>query len=201
MYFTKTSSNDENDNKSNKIKFLGVVIDEKLSWDAHHVKSLTKKLASCTGSINRVAASIPKTLYMNLYYTLFESYITYGITVWGSIPNRKFNKLFNAQKKILRVLFGDREKFLDKFRTCIRARPYPEQNLPTEFYVKEHSKPLFNKNKILNLKNLYLYHCANETFKILKFRSPIVVHNLYKFSTRGQRNLFIITSPVLYGTV
>ena len=76
--------------------------------------------------------------------TLFESYITYGITVWGSIPNRKFNKLFNAQKKILRVLFGDREKFLDKFRTCIRARPYPEQNLPTEFYVKEHSKPLFN---------------------------------------------------------
>ena len=51
------------------------------------------------------------------------------------------------------------------------------------------------KNKILNLKNLYLYHCANETFKILKFRSPIVVHNLYKFSTRGQRNLFIITPP------
>ena len=183
MYFTKTSSNDENDNENDnippimigateikrvsEIKFLGVVIDEKLSWDAH-VKSLTKKLASCTGSINRIAASIPKTLYMNLYYTLFESYITYGITVWGSIPNRKFNKLFNAQKKILRVLFGDREKFLDKYRTCIRARPYPEQNLPTEFYVKEHSKPLFNKNKILNLKNLYLYHCANETFKILK---------------------------------
>ena len=208
MYFTKTSSNDDNENDNippimigateikrvSEIKFLGVVIDEKLSWDAH-VKSLTKKLASCTGSINRIAASIPKTLYMNLYYTLFESYITYGITVWGSIPNRKFNKLFNAQKKILRVLFGDREKFLDKFRTCIRARPYPEQNLTTEFYVKEHSKPLFNKNKILNLKNLYLYHCANETFKILKFRSPIVVHNLYKFSTRGQRNLFIITPP------
>ena len=150
MYFTKTSSNDENDNippimigatkikRVFEIKFLVVVIEEKLSWDAH-VKSLTKKLASCTGSINRIAASIPKTLYMNLYYTLFESYITYGITVWGSIPNRKFNKLFNAQKKILRVLFGNREIFLDKFRTCIRARPYPEQNLPTEFHVKEHS--------------------------------------------------------------
>ena len=98
-------------------------------------------------------------------------------------------------ERYLSAAFGDREKFLDKFRTCIRARPYPEQNLPTEFYVKEHSKPLFNKNKILNLKNLYLYHCANETFKILKFRSPIVVHNLYKFSTRGQRNLFTITPP------
>ena len=177
-----------------EIKFLGVVIDEKLSWDAH-VKSLTKKLASCTGSINQIAASIPKTLYMNLYYTLFESYITYGITVWGSIPNRKFNKLFNAQKKILRVMFGDREKFLDKFRTCIRAIPYPERNLPTEFISKNIVNHFLMKNKILNLKNLYLYHCANETFKILKCRSPIAVHNLYKFSTRGQRNLVIITPP------
>ena len=41
--------------------------------------------------------------------------------------------LKNAQKKVMRVLFGDRGKFLDKFRTCIRARPYPE------FYVEEHS--------------------------------------------------------------
>ena len=107
---------------------------------------LQKKLASCTGSINLIAAYIPKKLYINLYYTLFESYITYGITVWGSIPNQILNKLFNAQKKIMIVLFGDREKFLDKFRTCIRARPYPEQNLrTTEFYIKEHSKPLFNK--------------------------------------------------------
>ena len=94
---------------------------------------------------------------MNLYHTLFESYITYGITVWGSMPDIKLNKLFNAQKKIMRVLFGVKEKFLDKFWTCTRARPYPEQNLPSEFYIKEHSKPLFNKNKILNLKNLYFY--------------------------------------------
>ena len=57
MYFTKTSSNDENDNENDnippimigateikcvsEIKFLGVVIDEKLLWDAH-VKSLKK---------------------------------------------------------------------------------------------------------------------------------------------------------------
>ena len=47
--------------------------------------------------------------------------------------------------------------------------------------------------KILNLKNLYLYRCANETFKIIQFRSPIVVHNIYKFSKRGQKNLVIIT--------
>ena len=105
------------------------------NWEAH-VKSLTKTLASCTGSINQIADSIPKNLHINLYHTIFESYITYGITVWGSMPDSKLNKLFNAQKKIMRVLFGDREKFLDKLRTCSRARPYPEQNLPFEFILK-----------------------------------------------------------------
>ena len=45
----------------------------------------------------------------------------------------------------MRVLFGDRENFLDKFMTCTRARPYPEQNFRSEFYIKEHSKPLFDK--------------------------------------------------------
>ena len=141
-------------------KFLGVTIDEKLTWDAH-IKSLSKKLASCTGSINQIAASIPDNLYPDLYYTLFESYLTYGITVWGSITDAKLDKIFKAQKKIVRVLFGDREKYLDKFRTCCRARPYPDQKLPREFYIKEDTKPLFNKHGIINVMSLYFYHCAN----------------------------------------
>ena len=67
----------------------------------------------------------------------------------------------------MRVLFGDREKFLDKFRTCIRARPYIlNKTFLLNFISKNIIKPLFNKkNNILNLKNLYLNDCANETFK------------------------------------
>ena len=54
-----------------EIKFLGIKIDENLSWDAH-IKCLSKKLASCTGSINQIAKSIPDNLYRDLYSTLFE---------------------------------------------------------------------------------------------------------------------------------
>ncbi len=90
-------------------------------------------------------------------------------------------------------MFGDREKYLDKFKTCVRTRPFPDQALPPEFYIKEHTKPLFNKNKILVLKNLYFYHSVNETFKILKFRSPIAVLNLFKFSNLDHKDLFLIT--------
>ena len=120
--------------------------------------------------------------------------MAYGITVWGSITDTKSKsrRLFLAQKKIIRVLFGDREKYNEKFRTCVRTRPYLEQKLPPEFYIKERSKPLFNKTAILNLKNLYVYHCANETFKMLKFRNPIAMYGLYKISNRGHKQHFII---------
>ena len=46
--------------------------------------------------------------------------MTYGIKVWGSAHDSKINKIFIAQNKIVRVLFGDREKYIDKFRTCVR---------------------------------------------------------------------------------
>ena len=75
------------------------------------------------------------------------------------------------------------DKSLDKFRTCTRARPYPEQNLPSEFYIKEHSKPLFNKNKILNLKNLYFYP---DCITILYLRGFYMINNLDLESTTQQ---------------
>ena len=66
-------------------------------------------------------------LFHVVYSGVHESYLTYGITVSGSMSDTKLKKLFLAQKKIIRVLFGEREKFKDKFKTCVRARPYQEQ--------------------------------------------------------------------------
>ena len=209
MYFTKgkyKKSENESDNESyppimigsseikkvSEIKFLGIIIDENLSWDAH-IKSLSKKLASCTGSINQIAKSIPESLYRDLYCTLFECYMTYGLTVWGSAHDSKIDRIFLAQKKIVRVLFGDREKYLEKFKTCVRVRPLLQQKLSSDFYIKEPSKPLFNNKNILNVKSLYFLHTAIETFKVLKFKTPIKILDLYDFSSRSHKELFILT--------
>ena len=61
-------------------QFLGVIIDENLTWE-QHIKALSKKLASCTGSLNRIMQFLPKNMHKELYYTLFESYLAYGVTV------------------------------------------------------------------------------------------------------------------------
>ena len=120
-------------------------------------------------------------MHKELYYTLFESFLAYGVTVWGKASKSKLRLLFKAQKKAIRVVFGNKEQFLDKFRTFAQARPYPDQKLGQEFFNKEHTKPLFIANHILTLQNLNFYHTCSEIFE------------QYKFSARGSKNLFITT--------
>ena len=79
-------------------------------------------------------------------------------------------------------MFGDYNAYIDKFKTCSRAIPIYNQILGEEFYSKEHFKPLFKNNGILAINNLYTYHCFMETFKIIKFQSPIGMYSLYSFS-------------------
>ena len=176
----------------NQTKFLGIIIDDKLTWEPH-IKSLAKKLSCCTGRLNRIIQFIPSKHHENLYYTLFESYLSYGISVWGGSRDAILKPVLKAQKKAMRVIFGDRDKFVDKFKTCVRARPFCEQKLTAAFYTKEHSKPLFNKHKILIMKNVYFYHSCCDLFKIFKFFAPLPLYSLFNFSTRSHKSLYINT--------
>ena len=177
--------------KVTEAKFLGAIIDEKLTWSAH-INYLCKKLKCCTGVLNRIKNAIPAKLHKDLYHTLFESHVRYGITVWGGVSTNKLLPLFIIQKRCIRIMFGDRESYVDKFKTSARTRPFGEQKLGTEFYTKEHTKPIFNKLELLTVHNLYIYHCLDEVFKILKFRTPI---SLYSQFNRSYRKETLLISP------
>ena len=57
-------------------------------------------------------------------------------------------------------------------------------------YRREHTKPLFNSQSIMNVKNLNIYHCANEIFKIIKFRTPI---SMFELSNRAGKATLLVT--------
>ena len=97
------------------------------------------------------------------------------------------NKIFIVQKHCIRVLFnlfGDRESYLAKFKTCARVRPRGSEKLGAEFYSREHTKPLFTEYNLLAVRNLYHYFCTVDVFKILKFRQPITLYEMYQLSHR-----------------
>ena len=148
-------------------------------------------------------------MHADLYHTLFESHLTYCISVWGGSSITNITKIWLAQKHCIRVLFGNKKAYFEKFETCARARPYPLQTLTDEFYQLEHSKPLFKDKNILALQNLYTYHTFMEVFKILKLRCPISLFDLFNVSSRKEMTLitpfpsndFVYRATTIWNTI
>ena len=106
------------------------------------------------------------------------------------------DQVFTTQKIAIRYLFGKYDEFLGKFNfnTAARMRPYGEQKLGASFYRKEHTKPLFNTQKILTVYNLYIYMAVNEIGKLLTLRSPAILFEQVKLSSRNKENRIVIES-------
>ena len=192
----------------NSTRFLGVIIDEKLSWQ-DHIDYLAQKLNCQIGVLSRIKDYIPQQFHKDLYHTLFQSHLSYCVSVWGGVATAKLNPLFIVQKKCIRIMFGNKVEYLNKFKTCARCRPFGDQILGVKYYCKEHTKPLFMKQEIMTVHNLYSYHCFMELFKILKFRLPISLFSYFNLSKRKDTLLltptpstnFVYKSSVLWNAL
>ena len=159
-----------------------------------HTKNLKRSLSYATATINRIKDNLPDNLHKELYFTLFESHLSYCISVWGGAAQCHLTPIWMSQKHCIRILFGDKEAYLNKFKTCVRARPVELQALGTSFYEREHTKPLFKLNNILCMHNLYTYHSFMEAFKILKLRLPTTLYSEYHLAHNRHTRL-ITPSP------
>ena len=182
--FLELKINDRVIKQVKSAKFLGVVIDENLNWE-EHFKSLKRKLYYSISTLSYLRKNTPEHLHKEIYLTLFESHVVYCISSWGGASIKILSQIHMIQKKAIRVLFGDVEAFKDKFKTCCRVRELGSQILGDEFFIKEHTKPIFKKMGILAVQNLYSLHCFMEVFKILKFQCPSSLLASYTLSNRS----------------
>jgi hypothetical protein len=77
-------------------KFLGLKIDDVLSWNIH-IESVINKLTAVCFMIRSIRPFMTQSSLVNIYYFLFHSVLSYGIVFWGQATNTK--KLFIQQKK------------------------------------------------------------------------------------------------------
>ena len=77
------------------------------------------------------------------------------------------------------------------YETCARIRTF-EEHKANKNYCLEHTKPLFNKQKILSLFNLHIYHTFVNTFKVLKTRTPLSLYNLFIQGCRDANFLLLL---------
>ena len=124
---------------------------------------------------------------------MFKSHLSYCISSWGGISQYKLQSIFSLQKRCVRLLFGkelnyDHQEF---YETCARVRTYKEHMAPKNFQL-EHTKPIFNEQNLLILHHLYIYHTFCDTFKLLKYRTPISLFSLLQNSPSDNNMMLII---------
>ena len=96
-------------NQVTYVKYLGVLVDSSLTWKPHIIE-LSKKLARTVGIFFKIRHYVTSETLKLLYYSLFFSFISYGISVWGLTHPTTLDPLYKLQKKVVRaIIFSDRD--------------------------------------------------------------------------------------------
>ena len=82
-------------------KFLGIYMDETLTWK-HHIGKVCSKISHSNYIINKVKHILPTSSLHTLYLTIVQSHLNYGLHIWGS--SNSIGKVFVSQKKSLRII-------------------------------------------------------------------------------------------------
>jgi hypothetical protein len=89
--------------RTSSIKYLGVWLDENLSWDIH-VAELLKKLKCLIGILYRKKYLLPMHCRKNIYFALAYSSLIYCIEVYGRAKKSVLNPLIIKCNLLLRIL-------------------------------------------------------------------------------------------------
>jgi hypothetical protein len=86
----------------NNANFLGITIDDTLTWK-NHLAALRSKLSKSIGILRKLARHLSRSILLQLYNSFITPYLQYGITIWGSAPKTTLNPIFVLQKKALKI--------------------------------------------------------------------------------------------------
>lgn len=142
------------------VKFLGIYIEPGLSWQCHTNK-LSNGLSSIVFAIRKIRNAAGIQAALAVYYSLFQSRLTYALLAWGRAATVHLQKVFIVQKAAIRAVVG-------------------------AGYI-DHCKPIFESLQIMSLYALIIYHelCHVKENEHLYMKH----HQVHDYETRGRDNL------------
>lgn len=84
-------------------KFLGVIIDEKLTWSSH-VRAIKSKMSRYIGIMYKIKTKIPEKIRLQIYHSFVKSHLNFCSLVWSFTNKTNIESLFTAQKKAVRAV-------------------------------------------------------------------------------------------------
>ena len=89
--------------KCTPFKYLGVWLDNKLTWKPH-VDHICNKLSKVCGIFSKLRYSTNMNLLKSVYYALVASHLQYCNLVWGGATDSIIDPLKKIQNRIIRIL-------------------------------------------------------------------------------------------------
>jgi uncharacterized membrane protein len=100
--------------ETNNVKFLGMILDNTISWEKH-IESLKSKLNKACYIMRKSKQHLSITAFKMVYYAFFHSIITYGLIFWGNTTNSV--QVFKLQKRVIRIMVGAADSCKKIFRS------------------------------------------------------------------------------------
>lgn len=102
IIFTLRQANGIDINPS-QVKFLGVTLDSKLTFQSHVIK-ISKRISSAIYVLRNLIKTIELKVCLTAYHALVHSVCVYGLLAWGHSSHA--SRVFGLQRRAVRVLAG-----------------------------------------------------------------------------------------------
>ena len=144
-------------------KYLGVIIDNRLSWKPQ-IDKMCAKMSSVCGVISKVRHVLDRNSMLLIYNSLVENRLRYGILSWSTASTEQLNRLKVLQNRALRYI-----DFSPISTTIL---------------------PIYAQFNVLPLGNLIDLHRATYMFSLSKNDLPLVFRSYCKRPTHGYATRF-----------
>jgi hypothetical protein len=195
-----TITNNQITNGTNT-KFLGLNIDENLSWK-YHIDQILLRLSSACYAIRVIMLLMSEDTLKMIYHSYVHSIITYGIIFGGNSPLS--TAVFKIQKRIIRIMTKSRNR--DSCRHLFKRLailPLQSQYTFSLLLFVVRNKELFTFNQeIHNLNtrsntNLHLPICNLTAFQKGAYYSGIKLFNHLPQKIKNLSNEIKLFKPTL----
>ena len=153
-------------------KYLGLIIDHKLTWKTH-ISYLKGKLSQSLGILYKLRHLVSKKVLITVFHSLFLSHLNYGILCWGRSSKTVIEPLVTLTNKALRCI-----NFCD-------PREHVEQ-----FLLKDH---LLQVNEIFQMELAkFMYKYNNNSLPVCFNSYFTKVNDQHNYNTRASKSNFFI---------
>ena len=144
--------NDTKIDQTDKTKFLGVIINQTMTW-SDHITVITHKVNKSIGILSRVSKSLPSSVLVSLYQSLVAPYYDYCNIVWAINNTIVLDNLYKTQKRAVRIVTGS--------------------------VFNSHTKPLFIRLNILPISGLNRLRVGCFMFRALQNKLPNYFNSMF----------------------